>query len=435
MGLVEGLNNITVAAYDGWGNCGSDQIALIADFTRPTANLLAPTDGTFLRGSLSIICASYDDHLDHTELNINGETKAIFNSSGTYVYDWDTALFEDGNYMIRLVAYDKAGNNASSQITVNVDNSSPSVEWLLPASGSYASGTTNLTFSFSDLNLLEAKLTIDGQNLTNVTALSSYLLDTNLIAEGPHTLALIVSDKAGNLNSTEYITIIVDNTLPIAKILAPEQAEIVRGLCVVRFTVNDANLESAILRVDATAFNVKGATELSLNTTEIPDENCTITLTVTDKAGNTAVDTITFETDNTKPSVSITNSAELSGADLVGTLTIRFNSSDKNMERAVLYINETVIDVTGQTSFEWNTTTVGDGMHLIRLVAYDKVGNMAETPALSVKTVNVEQSTKENYLVGWDLGLRWGSVIGLSIGLAIGLASLLILKKRKASTA
>jgi len=61
---------------------------------------------------------------------------------------------------------------------------------------------------------------------------------------------------------------------------------------------------------------------------------------------------------------------------------------------------------------------------------------MAETPTLATITTNVQQSTRGICLEGWDLGLRWGLVIGFTVGLAIGLVSLLVLKKkRKASTA
>ncbi len=73
-----------------------------------------------------------------------------------------------------------------------------------------------------------------------------------------------------------------------------------------------------------------------------------------------------------------------------------------------LYIDSAALNVTASYSYEWNTTEVGDGTHTIRLVAYDKAGNMAETIPLSVKTVNVQKANEENYVAGMDFGLMMG---------------------------
>jgi hypothetical protein len=428
--IVEGSNDIAVVAYDAWGNSASDQITLTVDFTQPTTEIITPTNGTFAKDMVSIIASSYDDHLNYMELYTNGNRTALFNNSGTIVQEWNTTLMADGNYTIALVAYDKAGNRACAQVTVKVDNTPPKAQWTSPPSGSYVSGMATLTFNFSDINLDRAKLEIDGEILADVTDKSFYLLNTTQIADAQHKLTLIVSDKAGNTNATQPITVTVDNTPPMAEILAPKQEEITRGLCIVRFRYFDANLHSVSLKINDTAKDVRGTTEFSFNTTEMTDGNCVVTLTAVDEAGNVASHTLTFKIDNTEPNVTITNSAELTAGESTGVVTLHFSCSDENLETAILCINETTINVTGQLSYQWNTTTVGDGVHVVRLVAYDRAGNMAETPTLSVRTANVQKATKENYSAGWDFGMEIGVALGLIIGLVIGSILFITLKRR-----
>jgi hypothetical protein len=428
--LLQGPNNVTVVAHDKMGNYASDQITVIVDLIRPTAEIITPKNGSYLRDAVIIVVNGCDTHFDYMELYTNDGLIATFNDDGTNVYVWESSLMEDKTCTVKLVVCDKAENCAEAFVTVIVDNTSPEVTWISPSNGSHISEVANLTFSYYDSNLHEATLLLDGRTLANVTGENFYLWETSDIADGEHVVMLMVLDEAGNINATLPTIVTVDNTAPTAEVLTPEEGQIISGLCEVSFRCRDANLKNATLKIVATVHDVTDATEFVLNTTELLDGNYTVTLTVIDKAGNRVDESVTLVVDNTKPDVNIANSAELIGAELVGVVTVQFSSSDANLESVFLYIDETVVNVTGQSSYEWNTTEVGDGTHTMRLVAYDKARNMAETPPLSVRTVNVQKANQEDYWIGWDFGLKMGVVLGFSIGLVIGLAVLRALRKK-----
>ncbi len=78
-----------------------------------------------------------------------------------------------------------------------------------------------------------------------------------------------------------------------------------------------------------------------------------------------------------------------------------------------------MFNVTGETSYEWDTINVGDGAHTIGLVAYDKAGNTATTH-ITVTTTNVQRATEESYAAGREEGYEEGYATGREEGYAIG---------------
>jgi len=139
-----------------------------------------------------------------------------------------------------------------------------------------------------------------------------------------------------------------------------------------------------------------------------------------DKAGNTAEKIVTLMVDNTPPSVRVTSPED--EAELSGNVNITFAASDANLKQVQLIIDDRVYDVTFQTEFNWNTTTVGDGPHIIKLIAYDEAGNIAET-SVTVTTINVRllvEATRRLYIA-----------ISAPIGVIIGLAVAWMMLKRK----
>jgi len=133
--------------------------------------------------------------------------------------------------------------------------------------------------------------------------------------------------------------------------------------------------------------------------------------------------------DNTPPTAEIISPNE---AQVIGGLyTISFMCYDENLENAILYIDAVAFDVTGLHLYEWNTTEVGDGTHIIRLVAYDKAGNMGETSSLTIETSNIQEGNEEDYSAARDFGLIIGVTSGLALGLIIGFAVMLVVRKKR----
>ncbi|MHA1913333.1 MAG: S8 family serine peptidase [Promethearchaeota archaeon] len=100
------------------------------DFIAPEVEILNPTNDTTIR-SATFIEVNLSDNVavDESRLYIflNGKsvdrTKLDFNSSTNILkFKWNTKVYNDGYYEVRIVVYDKAGNIGESQVIVRVNN-------------------------------------------------------------------------------------------------------------------------------------------------------------------------------------------------------------------------------------------------------------------------------------------------------------------------
>ena len=85
------------------------------------------------------------------------------------------------------------------------------------------------------------------------------------------------------------------------------------------------------------------------------------------------------EVDVAPPEVAITSPSE--GSAIGGTITVQVDASDNvGVERVEFYIDGDLAytDDTAPYEYEWDTTSVADGSHTIRAVAYDAEGNSGE---------------------------------------------------------
>jgi len=215
------------------------------------------------------------------------------------------------------------------------------------------------------------------------------------------------------------INVTVDNTPPTISIVSPENVTVLRGnVTVEAYTFDPSEIEKVEFKAETTSvlmsFNNKtGHWTGRLDTGTLSDGENVVKVMAVDKAGNSFEKTVAVTVDNTAPSVSIT-SPEVE-AQLSGTVTIEFEASDPNLELVQLIFDNTVFGVTGEASYEWDTTTVGDGTHIISLTAYDEVGNTATTH-ITVTTINVQRATEESYTTGKEEGYEEGYTKGYEEG-------------------
>lgn len=422
--LSDGRHVITLTATDVMGLQSSTSLPLIVDNTSPTLSILSPRNDTVVSGIVDVTFVAWDTKLANASLIIDDRS---FDVTGETLFTLNTTGLPDGIYTIKLLAFDLAGNDAETSITIIIDNMPPTAAIVSPEENSFVSGTVNVTFNFSDDNLERATLLLDGKILSDVTDKTFHLWSTTQAADGDHILTLIVMDKAGNSETIER-TVTVDNTSPTAEIREPTENAYLRDSHGVVIYGYDANLDVIELYVDGnlvTSWDVSGTHAYTWDTTALTDDAYTIRLLVKDKAGNNVETVIMVTVDNTEPTVNITSPAE--GAELNGTVTIEYTVSDDHLAEVLLYIDHAVFDVIGQTSRDWNTTEIGDGIHTIKIVASDKAGNTA-TDKITVTTTNVEKATEESYAAGeqkgyeegYTSGEEEGYVFGRNLGLAIG---------------
>ena len=163
---ADGDYTVRVRARDSVGNTEApSSVTFTFDATDPTGSLTAPADGAAVRGSAVTVSSDSADTgsgVDSAEFQQRpagggGWTTIDTDSSASYSVSWDTTSLADGDYDLRVVTTDEAGNAFTSGThTVTVDNSAPSTPVVsLSETSPYAfvSGTeifvnTNGTGSF-----------------------------------------------------------------------------------------------------------------------------------------------------------------------------------------------------------------------------------------------------------------------------------------------
>ncbi|MEK8051597.1 S8 family serine peptidase [Ideonella sp. DXS22W] len=189
--------------------------AVAADTQAPSVAITTPAGGSTVSGVTTIDVAASDNiGVTRVDLMVNGKLVAS-DTVAPYQFALDSATLGNGSASLKAVAYDSAGNSASStSLAVTVANASllvadstpPVVAITQPAQGSKVSGTTAVSISGSD-NLgtaaLKQSLYLDGVLVTSGTGGSlSYNWNTRKSVRGTHTLTAVARDAAGNETRT-----------------------------------------------------------------------------------------------------------------------------------------------------------------------------------------------------------------------------------------
>lgn len=100
------------------------------DFVTPNIEILSPSNDELVSAITTLVSNVSDDvELDNSRIYIYINNKIVdsnllnFDQAiGILTFQWDTTLYKDGRYDIKVVAFDKEGNRAESSISVVVDN-------------------------------------------------------------------------------------------------------------------------------------------------------------------------------------------------------------------------------------------------------------------------------------------------------------------------
>ncbi|MEZ4403199.1 MAG: Ig-like domain-containing protein [Kofleriaceae bacterium] len=345
---AEGAHSLTVTATDRAGASATATRTFTVDSTAPVITLTAPTEGSFVRGPVTLTFAATD---------ANAGTVVTATVDGAPVTS-PHAVTAEGAHTLIVNATDAAGNAAATVTRhFTIDNTPPVISVSAPASGSFVQSPVTISFSATDANPgISVSATLDGSPFSSGQQVST---------EGGHTLVVTATDAAGNAAANVSRTFTVDSTAPAIGLTAPAEGAFVRGPVAVSFMAVDANPGSTIVAsldgapiTSPHTFNVEGAHTLIVN--------------ATDAAGNAAA-TVTrhFTIDNTPPVLTVT--APASGAYVRGPVNITFSATD-NFPPVTL---TATLDGNPVTSPVPAINT--EGSHTLVVTATDRAGNAAPT--------------------------------------------------------
>jgi subtilisin family serine protease len=194
------------------------------DTQPPTSSISSPSASATVSGLVPVNVSATDNvGVTKVELHVNGATVAT-DTTSPFGFSWDSTTVANGMVTLSAVAYDAAGNSASSApVSVNIANvtaappppppvaTPPVVKILSPVSGPMrAKGSVAVSTSASDTSGaagITQKLYIDGAlKMTGTGGSLSYSWNVNKIASGTHTIQVTASDTAG-LSSSASIQI------------------------------------------------------------------------------------------------------------------------------------------------------------------------------------------------------------------------------------
>ena len=205
---------------------------------------------------------------------------------------------------------------------------------------------------------------------------------------------------------------------------SPVVGSVVHGTVSIRWEIDAENtvIDDTVLSIDGKKIDVMGQTSYLWDTTKVSDGNHTISITVRDAIDNMDCAVTWVIVNNTVPSVRIlspTNNSEVSGVVKISW------SSEGEIKQTLLIIDDIVYDVTGLTSFDWNSTILNDGTHRITVTVVDVAGDKS-SDTVFVITKNISPVIKKVKAETYRVGIITGSVVGLAVGAVISV----ILRKR-----
>ena len=124
-------NDITTGLGHGWllSNIyiGYDKST---DFVTPNIEILSPSNDELVSGIFTLEANISDDvELDNSRIYIYINNQMVDRTlldydqaTGVLTFQWDTTLYKDGSYDIKVVSFDKEGNRGESSISVVVEN-------------------------------------------------------------------------------------------------------------------------------------------------------------------------------------------------------------------------------------------------------------------------------------------------------------------------
>ncbi len=430
----DGVHVIEYYSIDNIGNIEPVKTAYVyIDTCKPTVTVEGLYNNSYVRNIVTINGSVFDElsGVAYIAIFIDDTKQAVLEPvNNTWSYILNTTMYGDGVHVMTIMAMDNAGNNCTKQIEFTIDNTPPTAAFITPMPNSFVNNIVEVEFNYSDDNIDTVTLVINGTPV-DVTGVNSYVLNTSMYHDGVLVLLLNVTDKAGNYYVANT-TLVIDNTPPEAAITSPAPYTLVAGKTTITFTYNDTNLYKATLYINNIEYNVTGLNSYTIDTTQYPDGYMNITLVVHDLAGNFRKTTLVLMVDNTAPIVTILSPSNGTKVE-TGSLEIKWNVIEPNIDKIVLYIDNKAIEVTGVESYTLDIDSLTPGNHTITIYAVDKLGHESSTTITIMKTeaITTTATTTTTTSTTTTQGFPTETAIAITVMALLAVAIILFLRRNK----
>ncbi|ECX5321324.1 Ig-like domain repeat protein [Salmonella enterica] len=417
----EGKHTLTVEATDKAGNQTTQKLDFIIDtmLSEPTI-VLDSTDDSGTKGDNltnankpTFILGNIDADARYVTVEVQyGGTKEVLTATKGATGIWSvtpTGTWADGDYTLTVRVEDDAGNvKYSAPLTVTVDTQiTIDVIELVNDNGIPGDNLTNDVCPHfrvtvpGDVN--EVRLSIDGGNTwVRATQGTAGIWDYTWpkdVTDGLHTLTVEATDKAGN-KTTQTLDFTIDTRLSTPTITMDSRDDTgaigdhITSVKRPGFTIGniDSDAQSVILRItqggnsqEVTLTQVGGQWRFTPDA-DWADGSYTLTVEVTDNAGNvrqstplivtvdtqTSITDITLVNDHGVPDDNLTNSTR---PQFEITVPADVNSVQLSIDGGANWVSAAQ-GIEGVWGYTW-PTDMGDGKHTLTVMVTDRAGNTA----------------------------------------------------------
>ncbi len=400
--------------------------------TAPTVSITSPTASQTVAGTINYAANATDNAgVARVSFFLDGSTTALVNdTSSPYGGSLNTTALANGAHTLRAIAYDAAGLSSSSQVSFNVQNTTstsdttaPAVSMTSPTASQTVSGTLNYAASATDnVGVARVAFYLDGSGTALLSDTSSPYggsLNTATLPNGTHTLRAVAYDAAG-LSTSSQVSFNVQNTTtstgsttsPTVAWMAPLSGATLRG----RISGSQCAI-SAPTTIRRTSFYATGwqinndynaPFNCDFDTTRLKDgpytlrartyntnggwTDTSINVTIANNTAAPAPTPTEPTPTNTAPTVSITSPT--ASQTVAGTVSYAANATDDaGVARVAFYLDGSTTALLSDTASPYggslNTTTLPNGTHTLRAVAFDAAGLSTSTQV----SFNVQNTT------------------------------------------
>lgn len=233
----DGLKKISVQYRASSGKTATVALPqdLLYDSQGPALSLNTPADGSYILNPITLAATAADaGGVAKVDFYINDQLVAT-DTSSPYSYYWNTKLYVDGTYAIKVVATDIVGH--ISTVTNTVTKAAPPPDITGPTlsglslsgtaivAGSTLSGSGTLVATVSDPSgVSRVEFLLDGilfgTDTNGADGYSTYV-DILNITDGSHSLTIRAADSVGNLSETSTAIIVAMAAPATPAIAAP----------------------------------------------------------------------------------------------------------------------------------------------------------------------------------------------------------------------
>lgn len=122
--LTDGKYDIVVTAEDGAGNLAEETVEFKVDNTAPLVSIINPSDGETVAGILNVEYDVMDENLNNVTIVMGGRS---IDSGDSGSYEIDTTTLFDKEYVLEVIAEDRAGNIGSTSVKMVTENMGPTL--------------------------------------------------------------------------------------------------------------------------------------------------------------------------------------------------------------------------------------------------------------------------------------------------------------------